>query len=543
MAANEVPPPPLILPQDAHNLRLVSNVHPDGWRNPEPARLYNLVVLGAGTAGLVTAVGAASLGARVALVEAHLLGGDCLNAGCVPSKALIRAARAVEEIRRAEAFGIRIPGPPEVDFAAVMERMRRVRSEISPHDSAERMKSLGIDLFFGRARFVSPDTIETGGAKLRFRKAVVATGASPVVPDVPGLREAGFHTNETIFTLTERPGRLAVLGAGPLGCELAQAFHRLGSKVVLLHKHPVIMDREVPEASAILLETFLSEGMEVLTDATIHRVETAGGQKLLYYSRPGTPRGIVAADAILVGVGRAPNVAGLGLEAAGIEYDSRSGIRVDDRLRTTNPRVYAAGDVCLRQKFTHTADASARIVLENALFPGRRKLSALTVPHVTYTDPEVASVGMSEREAAEAGIPVEALTVSMAEIDRARLDGEEAGFARVLFRRGTDRMVGATIVSRHAGETIGELTLAITAGLGLGTLSRMIHPYPTQAEVVKGIGDIFNRRRLTPFLRRLFSHWFAAQRCPFPARAAEAARRFRDAFSAARGGITKSPDR
>lgn len=522
---------PLVLPEDEHNRRLVGNVHPPDWRNPRAATLYNLVVIGAGTAGLVTAVGAASLGARVALVEAHLLGGDCLNVGCVPSKALIRAARALEDIRGAEDLGIRLPGPPEVDFPAVMARVRRVRSELSPHDSAERMRALGIDLFFGRARFVSEDVVEVAGARLRFRRAVVATGASPVVPPIPGLREAGFHTNETIFTLTRRPDRLAVLGGGPLGCELAQAFQRLGTRVTLLHKHASLLDREDPEASAIVHTAFAIAGMEVLTGVVTRRVETIGGEILLHYDGAEAGGGVVAVDAVLIGAGRAPNVTGLGLETAGIDYDPRSGIRVDDRLRTTNPRVYAAGDVCLRHKFTHTADAAARIVIQNALFPGRRKVSALTVPRVTYTDPEVASVGLSARDAEAAGIRTDSVMVSMAGNDRARLDAEDGGFARVLLERGTDRIVGATFVGRHAGETIGEVTLAMTAKLGLGTLGGTIHPYPTRSEVLKSLGDAHNRTRLTPWLRRAFSLWFSARRWNPPRRIQDAIRGLRRALA------------
>src|SRR5213594_2971516 len=336
----------LVTPADAHNGRLVSNLHPPDWRNPPPAPRYNLVVIGAGTAGLVTAAGAAGLGAKVALVEKHLLGGDCLNVGCVPSKAVIRSGRAVFDAREASPFGVRVGKPVEIDFPAVMERMRKLRADLSPHDSAQRFASLGVDVFLGEARFAGPDTVEVGGQTLRFKRAVIATGARAVDPPIPGLAEAGYLTNETVFNLTQCPARLAVIGGGPIGCELAQAFQRLGSQVSLLHKNAHLLDREDMEAAALVQKALIREGMALRLNANITRVERNGGGKVVCYETQGKEESVVV-DEILAGAGRAPNVEGLNLEAVGVRYDPRKGVLVNDCLQTTNPRIYAAGDVCL----------------------------------------------------------------------------------------------------------------------------------------------------------------------------------------------------
>ena len=496
-----------LLQDDVADGTLVENVHPRGWVNPKPAPVYNLVVLGAGTAGLVSAAGAAGLGARVALVERDLLGGDCLNAGCVPSKGLIRSARSAAEVREAHLFGIRIPGESDVDFSAAMERMRTLRARISVHDSAERLKGLGVDVFLGNGTFTGRNCIEVDGAALRFRKAVIATGARAVRPPVPGLEEAGYLTNETVFSLTERPKRLAVIGGGPLGCELAQAFLRLGCEVSLLHNKSHIMDREDADAAGIVQDVFLREGMHLILNARTLRIEAVLGGKEIFFDRGSGEESIVV-DEILVGAGRAPNVEGLNLEVAGVRYDPKQGVWTDDFLRTSNPDVYAAGDICLKTKFTHTADASARIVLRNALFRGRSRFSALTVPWCTYTDPEIAHTGWYERDADAAGVPVETYVRHWGDVDRAVLDGEEAGFVKVHVKKGTDRLLGATVVARHAGEMISELTLAMSRGIGLKSLSEVIHPYPTQAEAIRQIGDLYNRSRLSPFVRKLFLLWF-----------------------------------
>lgn len=498
---------PPLHPDDTHNRALEENVHPSGWKNPEPPPVYNLVVIGAGTAGLVTAAGAASLGARVALVERHLMGGDCLTVGCVPSKGVIRTSRAVHDARHAEAFGVGGAEGISFDFAAAMERMRRIRAAISRHDSAERFsRELGVDLFFGSARFAGPDAVEVEGTRLRFRKAAVCTGARATVPPIPGLTEAGCLTNETVFSLTELPPRLAVIGAGPIGCELAQSFTRMGSRVTVIEAFNRVLPREDPDAAAIIRGTMVREGAILLPGARIASVSRRETGKVLAVEQGGSLHE-VEVDEILVGAGRTPNVEGLNLEGAGIAWDPATGVTVDDHLRTTNRRVFAAGDICSPFRFTHAADAMARIVIANALFGGRQKKSALVIPWCTYTDPEVAHVGMYEEEARKKGMEVTTLTVPLAQVDRALLDGEAEGFARVHLKKGTDRILGATIVARHAGEMIGELTLAMTAGLGLGAIGRTIHPYPTQAEAVRKLADAWNRTRLTPFVKKVLDTW------------------------------------
>ncbi len=497
--------PVRVLPEDGYNRQLVANVHPPDWVNPEPAGRYNLVVLGAGTAGLVSAVGAAGLGARVALVERALMGGDCLNVGCVPSKALLRCARAAAAVRDAGAFGVEVPPGVRVNFPAVMERMRRLRAEISPSDSAARYRGLGVDVFLGHGRFTGRDTVEVAGKTLRFAKAVIATGARAARPPIPGLAEAGYLTNETVFTLTELPRRLAVIGAGPIGCELAQAFARFGAEVSLLGKVPQLLPREDRDAAALVEKALARDGVRLALGCKVLAVERQGAEKVLRVEGGGARE--VRVDEILVGVGRQPNVEGLDLEAAGVDYDAKEGVHVNDRLRTSNRRVYAAGDICSRFKFTHAADAMARIVIRNALFLGRAKASALTIPWCTYTDPEVAHVGLYEHEARERGYEVKTFTQELAHVDRAILDGEAEGFVKVHVEAGGDRILGATIVARHAGEMISELTLAMVGGLGLGKLSQTIHPYPTQAEAMKKAGDAYYRTRLTPFVKWLFRKW------------------------------------
>ncbi len=497
-----------VLPEDDYNRTLVEHVHPVAYTNPTPASRYNLVVIGAGTAGLVTAAGAAGLGAKVALIERNLMGGDCLNVGCVPSKCVIRASRAVADVREAGAFGVTVPAGIDVDFGATMERMRRLRARISRNDSVHRFREeLGVDVFLGDARFAGGDRVEVGGASLRFKRAVIATGARAVELPIPGLAEAGYLTNETVFSLTARPRRLAVIGAGPIGCELAQAFRRLDSDVVLLNDVDHILPREDADAAEIVQRAFTRDGVRLEMNAKVTRVSSGPDGKTVHFERDGGEHGITV-DEILIGVGRAPNVEGLNLDAVGVAY-GRHGVEVSDQLRTTNPNIYAAGDICMQYKFTHAADFAARIVIQNTLFRGRKALSALTIPWCTYTDPEVAHVGLYEHEAVRAGMEVTTFTRELADVDRAIVDGEEDGFVKVHVKKGTDRIVGATIVARHAGEMIGELTLAMTAKVGLGALANVIHPYPTQAEAIRQTGDAFNRTRLTPLVKRLFSWWLA----------------------------------
>lgn len=499
------------LPGDPYDQLLIENCHPPNHINPIPKGKYNLVAIGAGAAGLVSAGGAGALGAKAAIIERALMGGDCLVTGCVPSKAALRAARAVYDLRLAKEFGVALSGEAQFDFAAAMERMRRLRSQISNNDSAARMKDkYNVDVFLGDARFISPTEIEVDGQRLEFDRAVIATGGRPAELPVPGLKEAGCHTNETIFTITELPRRMVVIGGGPVGCELAQAFQRFGSTVTILNDVDHILPREDVDAAELIHRQLTGEGVRIENQAKIIRVALRGAEKVVVYDLGGTRREIDC-DLILSAAGRVPNVEGLNLEAAGVEY-SREGVKVDDFLRTTNSRIYAAGDVCSRFKFTHAADATARAVLRNALFFGRVRMSQLVMPWVTYTDPEVAHVGFYEAEARAAGFNVATITEHFSDNDRAILDGESEGFARIHYDRRSGKILGGTIVARHAGEMISELTLALTQGLKVSALSNTIHPYPTQAEVLRRIGDNYNRTRLSPTISRILEKWFQWKR-------------------------------
>jgi pyruvate/2-oxoglutarate dehydrogenase complex dihydrolipoamide dehydrogenase (E3) component len=501
----------MMLVDDAHDKQLIENCHPSGWVNPTPAGKYNLVVIGGGTAGLVSAAGAVGLGARVALVERNLLGGDCLNVGCVPSKALIRAARAAYDMRNGKEFGIRLDGKPEVAFATVMDRMRKLRAGISSHDSAERFKKLGIDVYLGNGGFVGPGAVEVAGKRLEFDRAVIATGARAAELPVPGLAEAGYLTNENVFTLTELPRRIAVIGAGPIGCELAQSFARFGSEVYLIEALHGIMPNEDPDASEVVRESMMVRNdVKLMCCGKELKISNANGHKRLTLDSHENHYDIVV-DEILVGGGRKPNLEHLGLEAAEVEYTAQ-GVTVDDRLRTSNSRIYAAGDICSRYKFTHAADAMARIVIANALFFARRKVTDLVIPWCTYTDPEIAHVGYYEKDAKAAGFDVATITQPLSEVDRAILDGEGAGFGRVHYDKKTGRILGGTIVARHGGEMIGELTLAMTAKQGMSVLSSTIHSYPTQAEVLRKIGDAYLRTKLTPTIKKVLEKWLAWRR-------------------------------
>ncbi len=489
--------------------RLAAQVFPPTHRNPVPAARYDLVVVGGGTAGLVCAAGAAGLGAKVALVERRAMGGDCLNVGCVPSKALIRAARAAYDVRRAHRFGVHA-SIDRVDFAQVRAHVHGVREAISAHDSVARFVSLGVDVFLGDARFVSRDAVAVGEATLRFVRAVIATGGRPVLPDVPGLAAAAPLTNETVFEIEEQPRRLLVIGGGPIGCELAQAFQRLGTEVTLVEAAPRILARESDEAAGVVTAGLDADGVRLLTAARVEQVEpvdpthAALGPCRISIATTDGRREVVMADRILVAAGRIPNVEHLGLEEAGVAW-TREGVTVDARLRTANPRIYAAGDVCLPVQFTHAADASARVVIQNALFLGRKRLSLSSIPRCTYTDPEVAHVGDTS-DAPD----VQAFAVDWADVDRARTDGEHAGGIRLFARRG--RVVGGTVIGRSAGDLIGEVAVLVARGVSLSSLAGIVHPYPTRAEAIRRAGDLYNRTRLTPTARALLERWLAWRR-------------------------------
>jgi pyruvate/2-oxoglutarate dehydrogenase complex dihydrolipoamide dehydrogenase (E3) component len=487
---------------DEHDSRLVSFVRPPDFRNPPPAPIYDLVVIGGGTAGLVSAAGAAGLGARVALVERARLGGDCLNTGCVPSKAMLRSARVVAESRAGASLGIRASA--HADFTAVMAHLRARRADLAPADSAERLASLGVDVFFGSASFSGPRAVavvnenQSTRSELRFRKAVIATGSRPAVPNIPGLAHTPFLTNESVFDLAAQPRELVVIGAGPSGCELAQAFARLGTLVTVIEAGPQVLPREDGDAATLVHTCLRHDGADVLLNTGITAVKLVDGRFFLEHGN-----GSTSGDALLVATGRVPRTEDLQLAAAGVAHGSE-GVTVDDRLRTTNPRVYAAGDVCSKYKFTHAADAMARIVVRNALFFGRARLSSLVIPWCTFTSPEVGRVGQSSDEAAASG--AEAVTVPLSAVDRAVIDGVPDGFVRIDHRRG--RIVGATIVAPDAGELVSSIALVMQYRGTLTDLASAVFPYPTLSIALRQAGDSYRRSMLTPRVRSGLRYYF-----------------------------------
>ena len=486
--------------------RLVSLVRPADWVKPAPRGRYNLVVLGGGTAGLVSAMGAAGLGARVALCERELLGGDCLAFGCVPSKALLRSAHAAHAARNASSLGVS-SGSVEVDGPAVFRRLRHLRADIAPHDAAARVRDAGVDVYLESARFTGHDSVEVNGATLRFSRAVIATGSRARVPEVPGLAEAGYLTNVTVFALSEPPPRLVVIGAGPIGCELSQAFARLGSQVTLLGNKPQILPRDDHEAAECVAVALRRE-LRLELAVRVRRVERRGEVRVVEVEQAGRVF-VVEGEEVLVATGRTPNIEGLGLEAAGVGTTPR-GIATNDFLRTSNRRVYAAGDVAGRWAFTHAADAMGRVVVRNALFFGRSRVSGLHVPWCTYTDPELGQVGLTLSEAQARGAVT--LTTSLERNNRAVIDGQTEGFARVHLdpRRGT--ILGATFVGAGAGDAIGEMAVARQAGLRMEDLSATIHPYPTRIESWRRLGDDWQRAKLTPRVAGLLRRFLSLRR-------------------------------
>jgi pyruvate/2-oxoglutarate dehydrogenase complex dihydrolipoamide dehydrogenase (E3) component len=483
---------------DNSRIELMGCARPPGWQNPDPVERYDLLVIGAGPAGLAAVEVAVDRGAKVALIERHLLGGVSLLTGSVPSKSIIRTSRAYADLRSAQRFGATVPQSIQENFSAAMERMRLLRARISGYHSAERLKTAGIDLYFGTARFASRDTVILRDTTIHFANALIATGARPTQILIPGLEEAGYFTSEDIFDLKKCPHRLLVVGGGPWGCELAQSFCRLGSKVVIAQNEAKFLPMEERDAAQLLSEALARDGVEIHLNTKVVAVRKATTGEKLADLVSDDITSTVAVDHIATAVGRTANVEGLDLDQAGVAFDSDRGVHVDDFLRTTNPRICAAGDVCLANKFTHAAEASARLAVTNALLAAEERWSAITIPWCTYTDPEIAHVGLYAREARERSIPVRTFTVLMHDTDRAVLDGEEKGFVKIHVREGSDEILGATIVASHAGEMINEITLAIDTGIGLSVLAQTIHAYPTQANAIKAAADAFVRSQMKP---------------------------------------------
>jgi pyruvate/2-oxoglutarate dehydrogenase complex dihydrolipoamide dehydrogenase (E3) component len=477
--------------------------------------LYNVVVIGAGTAGLVTAAGTAGLGGRAALVERNKMGGDCLNYGCVPSKALIASARLIDRIRHAARWGLN-EQEPQFEFETVFESMRARRAKIAPHDSVERFESLGVDVFSGEASFVSPYEIVVGSQKLRAKNFVIATGTRAGIPPIEGLRDVPFFTNETIFDeLRKKPDSMIVLGGGPIGCELGQAMSRLGVKITIIEVLEQILpkeDRDVADWAEMLFE---AEGIQVLRSVQATRVSMRDGK--VQFELLGKLRGRseselrqIIADSLLISAGRVPNTEKLNLEAAGVKFSPR-GIEVNAYLQTSQPHIYAAGDVVGPFQFTHTADAQARVVIRNILMPSqllRQKMDYSAVPWCTYTDPEIARVGLNETEAKQKNISYDLISVQINELDRAVVEREEHGFIKVLTAKGTDKILGVTIVATHAGDLLHEFVLAMKHRIGISQLATTIHAYPTFAELARKVGDYYNKKRLTPFAKRVFNRLY-----------------------------------
>lgn len=497
-----------LLPHNKHNRKLALQVRPPNYINPTPTAKYNLAIIGAGTAGLVAAAGAAGLGAKVALIERSLLGGDCLNVGCIPSKGIVSAARAAAAVNNASQFGVRVPPGTTVDFASAMNRMRQLRSDISRHDSVQRFRHLGVDVFFGQAEFADGNTIGVADKKIRFSKAVICSGARASIPPIPGLEKTPHLTNETLFSLAELPKRLGIVGAGPIGCEMAQTFARLGSQVCLIGSERGILPKEDRKAAAIISASLAQDGVRILGHGRELKVSQDWQGIRLKVENP-RHRYHVVVDQLLVAAGRAPNIEGMRLERAGVEY-SKKGVHINDCFQTTNPRIYAAGDVCSTHQFTHAADFMARAVLRNALFHGRTRHSKLIIPRCTYTSPEIAHVGLTAAEASAQGS--DTFVQPFSGVDRAILEGQTNGMACVHVKKGSDHIVGATIVAANAGDIISAFTMAITHNIGLSAIANTIFPYPTQAEAIRKLGDQYNRTKLTPRVKTLFGHWFAWHR-------------------------------
>jgi pyruvate/2-oxoglutarate dehydrogenase complex dihydrolipoamide dehydrogenase (E3) component len=469
--------------------------------------VYNVAVIGAGTAGLVTAAATAGLGGRVALIERNKMGGDCLNFGCVPSKALISSARLIQRIGESEKWGLDRQ-EPKFAFEKVFERMRARRAKIAPNDSQERFESLGVDVFCGEGHFNSPYEVEIDGQKLRARNFVIAAGSRAAIPKIEGINAIPFFTNETIFDeLRAKPESLIVLGGGPIGCELGQVFVRLGVEVTILQRGSQLLPREDSDVADFLQRQLEREGVRIEFDAEAKSAARQGNSVRLDCLRKDGSGFQLNAEALLLAAGRIPNIDKLNLDAAGVRFNKR-GVIVNEYLQTSQPHIYAAGDIAGSFQFTHLADAHARVVVRNILMPLqllRRKTETSVLPWVTYTDPEIAHVGFGEKEAQKKSIAYDLFVVPLEEVDRAVVESEEIGFAKVLTAKDSDKILGVTIVGARAGDLIHEFVLAMKAGIGLGTIASTIHAYPTFAELARKAGDKYNKTRLTPRAKKIFT--------------------------------------
>jgi pyruvate/2-oxoglutarate dehydrogenase complex dihydrolipoamide dehydrogenase (E3) component len=453
-------------------------------RTSDTMPTYDLAIVGAGPAGLAAAELATQLGARVALLERHRLGGTSLNCGSVPSKALIRSATLFAGIREAARLQGSEHSEPVADLKRVVAHLRQIEGRIGSYHSLERLKRMGIDVYFDAARFIGPQSVATSATRLAFDKALVATGARPALPNIPGLAEGQYLTSESVFELAELPRHLAVVGGGPLGCELAQAFCRLGSRVTIIQDEAKFLPREERDAAQIVAQSMARDGVTIYLNTTVvgARLEK---ESLLLDTDSCQIKRQVAADRVLVSVGRIPNVDALGLEAAGVSFDPDHGIAVDEFLRTTNPSIYAAGDVCMPNKYTHVAESTARIAVRNSLRRTRLRHTDLTIPWCTFCAPEVAHVGLQVWEARARSIPIKTFTVMMQDVDRAITDRQDMGFVKLHVAERHDRILGATIVASRASEMINEVCVAMSTGIGLRALAEVIHTYPSQSAAIR----------------------------------------------------------
>lgn len=473
--------------------KVKENIFPSDWVNPKVKDEYDLLVIGGGPGGMTAAITAQSLGARTAIVEKEHFGGECFSYGCIPSKAFIRSSRIAHTVRNASEYGVEV-SQWEIDFNQVIQRVHDLQLCIAPHDSAAHLKSLGLDVFLGEGRFISHRELVVADQKIRFKKAIISTGTQPIPLNIPGIDSSDYLTNQTIFNIVDLPKRLAVIGGGPIGCELAQAFLRFGSEVNLIVRGQHLLPNDDFMASTILQNVFEKERMRMFMQTQVVRVEKRGKEKLLYLSSHKDP---IIVDEILVAIGRKPIVEGLNLENANVVYDFKAGIKVGDYLETSNPDIYGAGDSSSSYKFTHISKELNKIAVFNALNGNKRKISSLIIPWCTYTDPEIAHIGLSEIDAKELGIHVEIVTVEMEKVDRAILDGETTGFVKLIVKEGTDQIIGATLMAAHAGDMISELSVAINSEQPLSSLLKAIHPFPTQGQILRMAAEalIANRKK------------------------------------------------